>query len=162
MQNTQPSAIRSVIWWLGYTVCGVWAMYLLPGVDFFIPGLLCSMQEGNRQQSALLVVFFVLIQEGVSLFSFGPAVMWYAVICLLFYLGRCLFEADNVVYVFLLSVAFGAWQVVVGITMQHLQDVAILLPRLIVSGCLNALIIPPVWFVVYRLRERELCHVNPS
>ncbi|GFM31985.1 hypothetical protein [Desulfovibrio subterraneus] len=162
MQGSQPSLFRSLIWWTVYSVCGVWAMYLVPGVDFLLPGLLCSMQEGNKAQTIWLMLLFTLIQEGAGLLAFGPGLLWYAMACLLFYLGRSLFEAENIVFILILSAAMGAGHVVIGITMRHLQDVAILLPRLVSDGCLNAVIIPLVWFVVFRLRERELRNVNAA
>lgn len=162
MQGTQPSLFRAIAWWTVYAVCGVWAMYLLPGVDFLLPGLLCSMQEGNRPQTVWLVLLFTLIQEGAGLLAFGPGLLWYAFACVLFYLGRSLFEAENIVFILILSAALGAGHVGIGIMMKHLQDVDILLPRLISDAFLNALIIPLVWFVIFRLRERELRHVNAA
>ncbi len=162
MQNQQPSALRSVLWWLVYAVCGVWGMSLLPGVDFLLPGVLCSMQEGNRQQTLWLVVLFSLVHEGAGLLAFGPAVLWYAMAALLFQVGRSIFEAENVVFVLLFSMGLGVWHVALGIMMRHLQDLVILLPRLLVSGALNAVCIPVVWVVVHFLRQRELRHVNPS
>ncbi|GFM37062.1 hypothetical protein [Desulfovibrio psychrotolerans] len=162
MQNGQPSALRSFLWWTAYTVCGVWAMHLLPGVDLLLPGVLCSMQENNRTQTVWLMVLFTFIHEGTGLLAFGPAVLWYVMAFVLFRGGRFLFEAENIVFVFLLSAAMGAWHMGIGFMMHHLQDVLIPPSRLLSSGVLHAVVIPPVWFFVHMLRERELRHVNAS
>lgn len=145
-----------------YGVCAVWGMHFVPGVDFLLPGILCSMQEQNRPQTVWLMVCAVLIHEGTGLLAFGPAVLWYAMACLLFYVGRNFFEAENIVFVLLLSACLGCWNVVIGYTMQPLQDVVILLPRLLYNGALNVLLVPPVWLVVYWLREKERRNVHAS
>ncbi len=162
MQNGQIPTLRSLVWWGAYAVCAVWAMHLLPGVDFFLPGIICSLQENNRPQTLWVITLSVLMQEGAGLLAFGPVLMWYAMACVLFSLGRWLFEAENVVFIFLLSLALGAWQVVIGVVMHHLQDVIIPPSRLVTSAALNALVVPLVWFVVHFLREKELRHVHAS
>lgn len=41
----RPSKLTAVLWWGTYTIIGVWAQRVFPGVDFLAPGIVLSMQE---------------------------------------------------------------------------------------------------------------------
>ena len=151
----------AVLWWTLYTAAAVWAMRWFPGVDFLAPGLVICLQDENYTTAFWLGLAWTLLAEGVGglHFGFGPA--WYGGVAALYFGGRWLFEAKNLLFMCLLGLALGAWHYLLCLLLAGLQDLEILSrQRLVWEGLLQAGLFPVVWtllgwFMPRRLRKHE-------
>lgn len=149
--------LRKLAWWPFFTIIAIWFQHVLPGVDFFVVGLVLSLQEDRISTSAWLALFFLLIQEGVGSLPFGYGLLWYGAVAVLFALGRWLFEVENALFILLLSICLGALHTVLILLLSGLQNYEPNLDRLMLESVIQAVIIPPGWYIARSLRWR-LCH----
>jgi hypothetical protein len=56
--------VKRILWWATYIAGSLIVQQAIPGVDALMPGFLLSLQENRFQQSAVLCVIFILINEG--------------------------------------------------------------------------------------------------
>lgn len=145
---------KNAFWWLCFTVLAVWGQYFFHGVDLLVAGLILSLQEEDAKQTLWLLAAWMLIQEGAGSLAFGHAILWYGAVLALFFLGRWLFEAENVLFILLLGLALGAWRYLLVQLMANLNDYAILDARLLRESLLQGLVIPPSWYLARRMRQR--------
>jgi len=116
--------LKQVVFWLVYTLLGVWGQFLLPGVDFFSPGLVVLLQVKSLKPAFWLCLAWILIQEGTGTLAFGTAMLFYAGLVSAFYWAAIFFEARNVLFsaVFFLFLA-GFKSALIRI-MSSVQDLA--------------------------------------
>lgn len=157
-----PSEWQNITWWILFTIAGIWAQYVVPGVDLLLAGVIVSLQEERRSQTWWLCATFVLIQDGSGLLAFGPSVLWYSMAVALFFMGRWLLEAKNIVFIFLLSIAIGTWHVGLALMMSTLQNIPIDIQQHIYEGILQAILTPLCWFVLNIMRSRFTPHANAA
>ncbi len=144
--------LRNILWWLAYCFAAIWLQRLVPGLDACAPGLLLSLQEGNRKQTALLLLLFILIQEGSGTMVFGSSLLWYGSLILLFYVGCWFFLAESLLFILFLSAALGAMRWVIGISMSALAGVPDPGQRLIDESLVQAGLTFIIWGLAYILR----------
>ena len=162
MQKSRRPIIKNILWWLGYTVAAIWMQFAIAGVDFFMPAVICSMQEEKPKQTFWLITVFALIQEGTGAMAFGSSTLWYCSALILMYYGRWLFDANNFFFIVLVSCALGAWNVGMTLLMANLQNIQVSMNLLVAASLLLAGLIPLVWFIVYSLRQGFLRNVNAT
>jgi hypothetical protein len=68
--------MRRIVWWMGFTACGIWAQSHVPGVDFLVPGLILSLQVEKASQTVWLGLVWLLLQEGMGSLPFGFGLLW--------------------------------------------------------------------------------------
>jgi hypothetical protein len=147
-----PSALMNILWWTVFTLFGIWAQLLLPGVDVLVVGLLASLHEERPTQTLWLALLWMFLQEGVSGLAFGSGILWYAVLLGLYAVGRWLFQVKNLFFIALCGAVMGVWHYILTPMMASLQDYAVARDRLFVESCIQTLVFPPIWFVVHKLR----------
>ena len=90
----------AILWWSIYTVLGIWAQRTLPGIDFFAPGIILSLQEEESgQRTALLGLIWILLVEGTGSLPFGYGLAWYGLLIAFYFMGRWLFEARSFLFI---------------------------------------------------------------
>jgi hypothetical protein len=141
--------MRRIVWWIGFTGCGIWAQSHLPGVDFLVPGLILSLQEETTPQSLWLALVWLLLQEGMGSLPFGFGLLWYAATAGLFLVGRWLFEAKNLMFMSMLGLALGLLHYGLLMVMAGLQDWLVPPGRLLTESIYQALIFPLEWAVIH-------------
>lgn len=147
--------LYNFLWWTIFIICGIWAQYFVRGVDFLMIGLVLSLQEGRPAQTAWLLAIFVLIQEGIGSLSFGSSLLWYAMLVVLYSLGRWLFQAKNMIFMVLMGACMGVWHYLLIFIMSSLQDAVVSHDRLFFESVLQALLFPIGWAVANALRSRR-------
>lgn len=162
MRKSRRPLIKNIFWWLGYSAVAIWMQYAVAGVDFFMPAVLCSMQEEKPRQTFWLVVVFALIQEGTGAMPFGSATLWYTSALLIMYYGRWMFDANNFFFIVLVSIMLGFWNVGLTQLMANLMNVQVNMHLLIADSCLLAGLIPLVWLILYPIRQGFLRNVNAT
>ncbi len=145
---------KNALWWLCFTVVGVWAQHFTPGVDFLVVGLVLSLQERRWAQTAWLCVFWLLLQEGAGSLAFGAGILWCAAAILIFMLGQWLFETRNIFFIILVGAWLGCCHYILVMTMAVLQDYDIAREALARESLVQALVIPPGWYLAHKLRFR--------
>jgi hypothetical protein len=148
-----PSALSNILWWTSFTVIGIWIQSMIPGVDILIVGLLASLQEENPTQTLWLAVAWLFIQEGVSGLAFGSGILWCAALFGLYAVGRWLFQVRNIFFIALCGAIMGIWHYTLVPMMAALQDYTVARDRLFIESVAQAFLFPPVWFIVYKLRQ---------
>ena len=116
------------------------------------------MQERKPAQLAWVILASILLQEGVGTLPFGSTLLWYSFAIIAFYGGRALFEAENFVFIFLISTLLGLLHYILTYVMADLHDVRIDTTRLMVESATQALIIPPLWRLAYFFRGKVKTH----
>ncbi len=145
--------VCDVLWWLIFIVCATVAQAAVPGVDIMTVGLIILLQERDYRNLAWLLPIFILMQEGMGTRTFGAAIVWYAVVIILFKIGRWLFEVENFVFVFMLSFCLGAAYFGVTWFLNPLQDVACNTEEAINASLMQAIFLPFTWWILMLTRR---------
>ena len=144
----------NILWWVVFFLLAIYAQSFLSGVDFLLIGVIIAMQERRPAQLAWVILASILLQEGVGTLPFGSALLWYSFAVIVFYGGRALFEAENFVFIFLISALLGLLHYILTYAMADLHDMRIDTTRLMVESATQALIIPPLWRLAYFFRGK--------
>lgn len=152
---------RNIIWWVAFLVVSICLQQLLPGLDVLVIGLIIALQEGKPIQLLWVLPVLILMQEGMGTLAFGTSLLWYAVVIVLFHVGRWLFEAENFYFVFLLSACLGTVHFFLIQMMASLQDIVLPIADLRDESILQALFIPFAWRLAHLVRKGALPHEDP-
>lgn len=144
---TQASNLVAIFWWAGYTFIGIWAHRVFPGVDFFAPGIVLSMQEQAGHRTVWLAVIWLFIIEGMGNMPFGYGLAWYGALAAYYFVGRWLFEARSVLFVCLLGLGLGVTHPVLVYFLSKLAGLDIPLEPAMWQGGVQALVFPVIWLV---------------
>jgi len=134
-------------WWLAFTILGIWGQSMLPGVDFFAPGMAVSLRWQKPGATILLTVIWVAIQEGAGGLAFGYAIMWYAILFALLTVGRWLLDPGSLQFQALLGITLGLAHLLLLYLMAVLEMRAFPLGRVLGECLLQALLYPVLWYV---------------
>ncbi|MBD5641013.1 MAG: hypothetical protein HDQ91_01165 [Desulfovibrio sp.] len=146
----------NVFWWLCFIILAICAQALAPGLDVLVVGLIILLQERDWRGLLWLLPLFVLLQEGVGTRPFGATIVWYASAIVIFRLGRWLFETENFLFIFLLSVCLGAAYYGVAWLMAPLQNLAFNVDDTLEKGLLQAIFMPFAWRLLTATRQRRI------
>jgi hypothetical protein len=137
--------MRLLLWWVLFTMAGVWLQSFVPGVDFLIPGIVICLQERLLVWGGWLALLWILLQEGTGSLAFGASLLWYGGL-FGFYIGlRCYFESGNIVFIILLSALLSVWHFIVGVGLTSLQDIEISRTVLFNESLFQFIAFPAVW-----------------
>ena len=136
----------AVVWWLAFTVVCIWGQSLLPGVDFFAPGMAVSLRWQKPGATLILTLIWVAIQEGAGGLAFGYAILWYAILFALLTVGRWLLDPGSLQFQALLGVALGVAHLLLLYLMAVLEMRAFPLWRVLGECLLQALLYPVLWY----------------
>lgn len=150
MQLTQ-----NIAWWVAFFLLGILAQSILSGIDFLLIGVIIALQERRPVQLTWVILVAILLQEGVGTLPFGSALLFYTFAVIVFYGGRALFEAENFIFIFLVSSLMGLLHFVFTFAIADLHNLQINLTRLGVESVIQALMIPPLWGLAHFLRGKE-------
>lgn len=145
-------AFKNILWWMTFIIAGIWGQMVFPGVDILAAGLVLSLQEKRIQQTIWLFLACIIIQEGSGSLAFGYSLLWYAGVFFLFFVGRWLFEAKNLLFILLLGLCLGLLHGGLALTLAALQNYKLQPEVLLREGSLQALIFPIAWGIAAMLR----------
>ncbi len=137
----------ATLWWMAFTILGIWGQSMLPGVDFFAPGMAVSLRWQKPGATILLTVIWVAIQEGAGGLAFGYAILWYAILFALLTVGRWLLDPGSLQFQALLGLALGLAHLLLLYLMAVLEMRAFPLGRVLGECLLQALLYPVLWYV---------------
>ncbi|MBO4300774.1 MAG: hypothetical protein J5861_04135 [Desulfovibrio sp.] len=145
--------IYETLWWAAFLVCGIAFQTLVPKVDVLTGGVIILLQERNYKNLCWLLPACILLQEGMGTREFGAAILWYAAVIIFFKAGRWLFEAQNFLFVFLLSTCLGATSYALHWLLAPLQDIAFDTQNAVNASLLQAILLPCVWGILVTTRH---------
>lgn len=148
--------LLALFWWTTYTVLGVWAHKVIPGVDFLAPGIVLSMQEEAGHRTIWLAVIWILLIEGVGNLPFGYGVAWYGLLVGFYIVGRWLFEARSILFMMLLGAGLGVLHPMLVYGLSSLGNLTVPIKPLIWQGMAQAVIFPVVWLAADYLFPKKL------
>jgi hypothetical protein len=152
-------SLRGLLWWIVFFYAGVCVQNALPGLDALVIGLLLALQERRGIRLAWLLAALVLVQEGCGSLVFGASILWYMTVVVLFYIGRWLFEIENLLFMFLISSCMGLAHMGIILLMAALQGTPVDMSVLLDEGILQALFVPFAWrFAGFTRRILVLTH----
>lgn len=146
----------AVIWWAAYTGIGVWFHRTIPGIDFFCPGIILSLQEQSYQRTAVLALVWILLIEGAGNLPFGYGLAWYSLLAAMFFMGRWLFEARSFLFMILLGLGLGVLHPTLIYGLAALANLEIPLGPLLQEGAMQAAAFPIIWFLSDTLFPKRL------
>ena len=141
----------AVLWWTAYTVLGVWAHRTIPGIDFFAPGIILSLQEQSGRRTFLLALVWILLIEGMGSLPFGYGLVWYSLLVVMYCAGRWLFEARSILFMGLIGLGLGALHPALTWGLCSLANLRISPEPLIIQGCMQAVAFPLIWLLADNL-----------
>lgn len=145
---------HNVLWWTGFLFCAVALQSIMPGMDFLLPGLLLSLQEKRPEQTFIVAVMFILLQEGMGSIAFGSTFLLYSIAVLLYACGCSLFHGRSFLFMILLGAVLSPVRFLIARLMVELQflpwNEEMVLDECIVQACLT----PLIWLVASMLRRR--------
>ena len=147
------STLRDVIWWLCFLAAAVGIQAFVPGLDVMTVGLIILLQERDYKNMLWLLPLFILLQEGMGTRVFGGVIIWYIAVIVLFRMGRWLFEAENFLFIFLLSACLGAAYFGVAWLMAPLQDLPFNFQDTLDKSLIQAIFIPFAWKLLVATRH---------
>ncbi|CAK7013868.1 MAG: hypothetical protein DESF_00554 [Desulfovibrio sp.] len=147
------SALRDIIWWLCFLAAAVGIQAWIPGLDVMTVGLIILLQERDYKNMLWLLPLFILLQEGMGTRVFGGVIVWYMAVIVLFRMGRWLFEAENFLFIFLLSACLGAAYFAVAWLMAPLQDLPFNFQDTLDKSLIQAIFIPFAWKLLVATRH---------
>ncbi|EGB15779.1 hypothetical protein DND132_2576 [Pseudodesulfovibrio mercurii] len=148
----------AVLWWGTYTVLGVWAQRTVPGIDFFAPALIVSLQEEDPRHTVLLAVVWILLVEGTGNLPFGYGLAWYGLLAAAFFAGRWLFEARSYLFMGLLGLWLGLLHPTLIYGLSSLSNLEVSMRPILIQGGIQAVVFPAIWFLVDRFFPARLRH----
>ena len=155
------SALRDILWWLCFLAVAVGIQAAVPGLDVMAVGLIILLQERDYKNMLWLLPAGILLQEGMGTRVFGGVIVWYAAVIMLFRMGRWLFEAENFLFIFLLSACMGGAYYAVAWLMAPLQDLPFNTHDILDKSLIQAIFIPFAWKLLVATR-RGKGHVSES
>ncbi|MGE4264808.1 MAG: hypothetical protein AB7E46_10100 [Desulfovibrio sp.] len=153
----------AALWWITFTICGIWGQALVPGVDFFAPGMAVSLRWQKPIVTVILTLVWVAIQEGAGGLAFGYGILWYFTLFSLLTLGRWLLDPGSFQFQALLGLALGVAHFLLLYLMAVLEQRAFPLSRVLYECLLQIVTYPLLWYVADTLfPERLKRHEEPS
>ncbi len=152
----QTSRLAAVLWWGTYTVLGVWAQKVLPGVDFLAPGIVLSMQENGGYRTGWLAFAWILLLEGMGNLPFGYGIAWYGLLATFYIVGRWLFEARSFLFMCLLGIGLGVLHPLLMYGLGELANLEVPLRSAAMEGVAQAVLFPIIWAIADRLFPKGL------
>ncbi|MBU1228814.1 MAG: hypothetical protein KKA55_12455 [Proteobacteria bacterium] len=144
------------IWWTAFTVLGIWGHSLLPGVDFFAPGMAVSLRWQRPAATITLTLAWLAIQEGAGGLAFGYAILWYGILFTLLTVGRWLLDPGSIQFQALLGLALGLAHFLLLYLMAVLEMRAFPLKRVLGECLLQAALYPVLWYLTESLFPERL------
>ncbi|MBU1039515.1 MAG: hypothetical protein KKF77_00250 [Proteobacteria bacterium] len=148
------------LWWMAFTILGIWGQSMLPGVDFFAPGLAVSLRWQKPGATILLTVIWIAIQEGAGGLAFGYAILWYTILFALLTVGRWLLDPDSLQFQALLGLTLGLAHLLLLYLMAVLEMRAFPLGRVLGECLLQAVLYPILWYVAATMFPDRLKRVH--
>ena len=142
-----------ILFWIFFTLGGVWLESVIPGVDFLAPGLILAMQEETWSVPIWLGLAWLFVQEGTGSLAFGAGLLWYGGLAGLYFFGHWLFEARNFLFMFIVGLCLGVMHFVLVNLMALLLDWTVPMERLLMESVLQALIFPVEWGLIYLIHH---------
>jgi hypothetical protein len=114
-------------------------------VDFLLVGFLVTLQERRYADLIWVLPLLILLQEGMGTREFGVVLLWYVVVAAVFFLGRWLFDIENFLYAFLLSMCLTVCYFAVVFLMSPLYAASVNTGSVLDESVLLALLLPLGW-----------------
>ncbi|MDR2893600.1 MAG: hypothetical protein LBV80_11085 [Deltaproteobacteria bacterium] len=146
--------MRNLAWWIIYLIAAIWLQKLIPGFDAMIPGLILCLQERQRQQTLLVLMLSIFLQEGVGTLPFGASIMWYGFVFASFYVGGWFFMAENRMFIIILSMSLAVGRVLLLIGIGELQTLPLDTQALLGQCVAQAALTPLFWLFAGYTRRR--------
>lgn len=140
-------------WWTIYIIIAIILQKFVHGVDFLLPGLIVALQERKIVQFLVVIVSFILIQEGTGTMPFGNIFLWYFVVIIFFYAWQWFFEVESFIFILLLSIALSISHYLIISILSDIQDIYINSRELQDECVYQVFITPLMWHLANYLRK---------
>ncbi len=146
------------IWWACFFPIAIIMQAQVPALDALVIGLILLLQERRYKSLWWFLPLIILVQEGIGSRAFGGMILWYFMIILLFAVGRWLFEVQNILFVFLISLCLGALHFALVYLMSPLQDITVNMYSLMHESLVQAAFVPLAWYITAFTRKWTYTH----
>ncbi len=150
--------MSSIFWWGCFSFLAIWAQKIVPGIDFFAPGLLLCIQLDKKYHVFWMILIWSLIQDGIGGLPFGYSVVWYSSIYFLYRCGAMFFDVQSLMFALLCGVVLGALHPSLTAMMSLLADMVWAPDRYIFEGILQAAIFPVEWLLLKYIYPERFKH----
>ncbi len=152
--------VKACIWWILFFCISIIFQASIPSLDALVIGLILVLQEKRYKDLLWLLPLLIFIQEGIGSRDFGGMLLWYAIVVILFIIGRWLFEVQNMLFVMLMAVCLGSAHFVLVYMLAPLQDLPVNLAILIEESIYQAIFVAPAWWIAHLTRKWIKIHVD--
>ncbi len=141
------------VFWLLYTVLGVWAHSFFPGLDCFAPALIVCLHLRRYRTAFWLGSAWLLINEGAGALAFGSSIVWYSGVILFFFFIQLFLSSRHIYFVLTLALFAGGWQFFVFSSMIRFQEFKVAQETILSGSLMTMLFFPVGWLLVQGLAE---------
>lgn len=152
--------LRNIVWWAIFFILAIPAQMLLPGIDILVVGLIIAMQERKPLQIIWVLIISMLLQEGQGTMDFGASFCWYGLTMFIYYIGRAIFETENIFFILLVCASLGVLHFGLMQVLSGLQGVSLPFRRLALESVGEMLIVPVLWLALHKLRRGVARHAD--
>lgn len=150
--------MHPAVWWLLYTIAGVWLQSWIPGVDVFAPAVMVCLQEERRREALWGIVCWTVLQEGAGNMPFGSMILWYIALVLVVTVSRSLFDSRNIVFILCSGIMLGGLHYFMTLGMSALQGLSVDTHRVLLESAAQPVVFVLVWWITYTLYTRLVHH----
>jgi len=147
----------AIFWWLAYTFIGIWVHRTVPGLDFFAPGFILSLQEENCcRRVIILSTIWILLIEGTGTLPFGYGIAWYGLLATFYYAGQWLFEARSFLFMALIGLWLGLLHPTLIYGLASLSNLQVNMKPILIQGAIQAVTFPILWTILDYIYPKRL------
>ncbi len=150
----------ALLWWICFFIIAIITQSLIVGLDALVIGLVIALQERRYKDLLWILPMFIILQEGIGSRDFGGMILWYAMIIIVFIIGRWLFEVQNVLFVLLMAICLGCLNFLLVYILAPLQDLVVDIQFLTRESIYQAVFVPFAWWIASITRRWTYNHAE--
>jgi len=140
--------MKAIIWWLLYTIFGIWLQRFIPGLDCFAPALAGCFYLGLTTTTFWLALIWILVQEGIGSLAFGSTLLFYTGITIFFFWSKIIFAKNSPLFFIGASVFTAGFYFLVMNIMTNLQELNVPMHILLQNSILILIFFPILMSIV--------------
>ncbi len=147
----------NITWWLSFIIIGLIIQMYVPGIDILVVGFIILLQDRDLVQLLWVAPYLILLQEGMGSLDFGGAILWYACIAFVYFIGYFLFENSTFLFMIVIGMGVGLSNVAFTWIIAALQFHEVDTELLLHESLIQFFIVPILWKLATITRSR-ICY----
>lgn len=139
--------MKIIIWWILYTVLGIWLQRFIPGLDCYAPALAGCLYLGLPKTAFVMSLIWIIIQEGVGSLALGSSLLFYGGVAIFFVWAKIFFTKNSLLFFLVVSLFTAGLHFVIMQTMCSLQELHLPMQLAVQDSLLTLIFFPILWMI---------------